>query len=343
MSVVMSTELPLAQGDLGHVVADPDGDIGGREITLLPEPPGDVIFSSGSSPARCFSQNASCCRTCSGPAAPAETYRLTTFPAPRYSYTSSPMAGEHSLNSSSESCHRALPSFSQRATSEPTMPWAWRKGTPLRDEVLGQGRGVEEPRVEPGGDLLRPKGRVSSDRRRDFERLGDRIGRGEHVDLVLLQVAVVAGGLALEDRQHGHQRAVDGAGLAPHQFQHIGIPLLRHHARRRAERVVDANEAEFARREDDPVLGQTRQMGPDQGAVEDELRAEVAVADGVDAVVDDVREAQLLGGGFPVDAPASSRRRRRPRAARRSAGPGSCPAGPRRAQAAARSSAGRPR
>ncbi len=64
---------PTVQSDLRHVIADADGDLGRRQLPLLPEPTRDLVFLHFSRSARCFFQKASCCWACSGPAAPAET------------------------------------------------------------------------------------------------------------------------------------------------------------------------------------------------------------------------------------------------------------------------------
>ena len=98
---------------------------------------------------------------------------------------------------------------------------------------------------------------------------------------------------------------------AARELERVGIPLLRHHARARRERVAELHEAELARAVEDQVFGEAREVRADQRAREQHLGDEVAIADGVDASSARARRSR----GFPAAARARSdtrSRRRRP-------------------------------
>jgi len=122
-----------------------------------------------------------------------------------------------------------------------------------------------------------------------------RIRRLKDVDFVFLQVAIVRHGLGLQNSEHGDQCSIDGAGLAPNQFEHIGIALLRHHAGGSAVGIVNPNKAEFRRRKQNPVLRQPRQMSGNQRTAEEKLRAEIPIRNRIQTVIGDVRKAELAG------------------------------------------------
>ena len=150
------------------------------------------------------------------------------------------------------------------------------------------------------------------------ERAGDRRQHQQHrVDgveqraLVVLQILVVAAGQSLERRQQRWRgrracaRRDPRASSSASGFRFCGIMLdpVR-------ERVAELHEAEFARAEEDQVLGEAREVRADHRDGEQHLGDEVAIADGIDGVRRDRRRSR----GCPAAARARpGRRSRRPR------------------------------
>ena len=110
--------------------------------------------------------------------------------------------------------------------------------------------------------------------------------------LVLLQVAVVGQRQALQRGEEAREVADEAAGLAPGQLGDVGVLLLRQHRGAGGEGVVEAGEAELLARPQHPLLAQARQVHAEQAEVEQRLGDEVAVADGVEGVLEHGGEAQ---------------------------------------------------
>src|SRR5919109_1313098 len=152
-----------------------------------------------------------------------------------------------------------------------------------REQAVGLRGAAHRVRVE------RQRGNAAGERGpRGLERV-----RGvEHRFLVLLQIAVVAERKPVKDRGYGDQVAEDTSGLRARQLRDIGVPLVRHHARAGRERIVDRHPAERFVREPSHVRCETRQMrGADRRAGE-ELLHDVAIAHGVDRVLEPCLEPQ---------------------------------------------------
>jgi hypothetical protein len=93
------------------------------------------------------------------------------------------------------------------------------------------------------------------DRRRHRQARADRVVRAEDDPLVLLQVAVVADGQALEDRHQREQIAIHVPAPPADQLEHVRVPLLRHHRAAGRVPVGDLDEAELGGHVNDPLLG----------------------------------------------------------------------------------------
>ena len=98
------------------------------------------------------------------------------------------------------------------------------------DEIIRQIRGVAEIFFDGASHVrainLHARDNLREDRQRKFHG----IERVENAFLVLLQVFVVSKRQRLDRRQKCRQMTEDSAGLAAHQFGHVGIFFLRHHA-----------------------------------------------------------------------------------------------------------------
>ena len=77
---------------------------------------------------------------------------------------------------------------------------------------------------------------------------------------VFLHIFVVSQRNAFHGGQHGHQCAVDTAGLSSDQLCDIRIFLLRHDAAAGAVGVIDLHKAVFIGIPDDDLLAETAQM-----------------------------------------------------------------------------------
>ncbi len=167
------------------------------------------------------------------------------------------------------------------------------EGDALLDEVLGQigGRGV----TGIGGRL---------------HAVGAKLGAGEHAGhrsqaqghlldgveerlLVLLQITVVSEGQALEGREQAGQITDEAAGLAPRQLGDVGILLLRQHRRARRVGVVEPYEPELIARPQHDLLADAGEVYGQQRESEERLGDEVAIGDGVEAVLEAGGEAQV--------------------------------------------------
>ena len=132
------------------------------------------------------------------------------------------------------------------------------------------------------------------------ERSGDRGQQQRHaVDgveerpLVVLKILVVAAGKAFDGGDHRHEIAEHAGTGAARELQCVRVPLLRHHRRTGGEGVAIAHETELARSKQDEILGESREMRTEHGEREEQVGNEVAIADGVDAVLGDLTKAEV--------------------------------------------------
>ncbi len=122
--------------------------------------------------------------------------------------------------------------------------------------------------------------------------------------LVLLQIAVVGQGQALDHGQKGHQVADGPAGLAPHKFRPVRVFLLGHHGTAGGQGVGQFGEGEFLGTPQDQVFGQAGQVGQGYGPEGQELQEVVPAGHGVEAVFGQAAEAQVGGDQGGVDGQA---------------------------------------
>src|SRR4029077_18084237 len=99
------------------------------------------------------------------------------------------------------------------------------------------------------------------------------------------------------------------AGLAAKEFPHVRIFLLGHEAAAGGIFVGQDDVFEFLRGEDHEVFGEAGKMRGDAREGEQVVDGEVAVANGVDTVRRDAREAELAGYEFAIYAKTVARQR----------------------------------
>ena len=132
-------------------------------------------------------------------------------------------------------------------------------------------------------------------------------GGGEHVEavvdcgesvedrfLVLLQVLPVGQAQALHRREQREQIAIDAPRLAAHQFERVGVLLLRHHARPGRVGIIEFDESELRRRPEDEILAVAAQMCHQDRQGRQGFEEKITVAHRIDAVRRHAREAQFV-------------------------------------------------
>ena len=130
----------------------------------------------------------------------------------------------------------------------------------------------------------------------------DSVSHGlEQGGLVLLQIAVVGQRQVFHEEQHLRQGPHDAGRLAADQFEHVGIPLLRHDRRAGRQGVGQLEETELGREPQNPLLRPAAQMQRDEREAEEELDEEVAVVRDVEAVGGRTGEPKQLGREGAVD------------------------------------------
>ena len=155
---------------------------------------------------------------------------------------------------------------------------------PALDERLG-GVGRQEQRVvrrcrEP----LAVELEAPNERRQGLQRAGQVGSCSEDRCLVLLQVAVVGERQALHGREQPGQPADRRAGLAAHELGHIRVQLLGHHRRPRRDVLPERGEAELARRPEDDLLAEPREVNEAERHGVEVVEREVPVRDRVERV-----------------------------------------------------------
>ena len=118
---------------------------------------------------------------------------------------------------------------------------------------------------------------------------------------LLLEVAVVGQGQALDEHQQGLEVAEHPAGLAAHQLRPVGVSLLRHDAGAGGVAVRQADEVDLGGRPQDELLGHAGQPGHEDGAGGGRLLEVVAGRHRVHGVFHQLREAEQVGRQLPVD------------------------------------------
>ena len=194
---------------------------------------------------------------------------------------------------------RRVPREAARRTAAPTAAWASRKGTPSRTRasarstaVVSVGLGVvahgRQVRLQPGDQAGQGAEGADQD-----------VGGLEGGRLVLLQVAGIGQGQALEGGQEPGQAADDRARPAPDQLGHVGVALLGEHARPGRPGVGQPDPA--ASRPQGDVLGQPGGVGHGDGRRGQQLGDRVPVGGGVHGVVEGGGEAEGGGGRRRVE------------------------------------------
>ena len=130
----------------------------------------------------------------------------------------------------------------------------------------------------------------------------ERIDLVEHGLLVLLQVASVGGGQALQGGQQTGQIADESAGLAAGELGDIRVLLLRHDGGAGGIAVVELDEGELLGVPDDDLLGQAGDVHAGHGGHEREFGHEITCGGAVDGVVGHAGEAELTRHGLRVEA-----------------------------------------
>ncbi len=133
--------------------------------------------------------------------------------------------------------------------------------------------------------------------------------RGEERLLVFLEVALVAGGQALERGEEREERRGNASGLAADELPRVGIFLLRHDAAAGGELVGEKDEAKLLRGEQHKVFGHAREVRGQHGEGVEIVEREVAAADGVEAVAREAGKTEVAGDGFAVDGKGAARQR----------------------------------
>ncbi len=130
--------------------------------------------------------------------------------------------------------------------------------------------------------------------------------------LVLLEIAVVREGQALERGQHPRHVPDQPARLGPGQLGHVGVLLLGEHRAPRGVGVVEDDEPELLARPQHELLAQPRQVDAQQRQVEERLGHEVAVRDRVEGVLEPAPEPEVLGHPVGVEGQRRPRQRAGP-------------------------------
>lgn len=174
------------------------------------------------------------------------------------------------------------------------------EGNALGDEIIG-GLGGEKRGIGCGAaetrlfELSCGDGASGNTRHRESLIMGV-----EERLFVLLQIALIARGKALQRDEQREERGRDAAGFPADQFPGIGIFFLRHQAAAGGIFVGQDEETETRRGEEDHVLGEAREMAREDGESEKIIESEIAATDGIQAIARDAGEAKIRGEGAAV-------------------------------------------
>ena len=189
---------------------------------------------------------------------------------------------------------------------------ALRNGIPPPHQLLGQiGRAqcrIGSARAHPLDVELQRGDEARQHRQRLLRRLDGVVERL----LRLLQILVVSERQPLADRQQRDQITDRASRLAAQELGDVGVALLRHERAARAVALAETHEPELGRRPEHQLLAEARQVHGQQRRRKGDLRGEVAIGDGVEAVVRrPAREPQRGGRVRAIDRQPGSRQRAR--------------------------------
>src|SRR5690606_13464693 len=143
------------------------------------------------------------------------------------------------------------------------------------------------------------------------EKCNQRVHGVEQRLFVFLQILVVAGGQALEQRKRGPQPTDQAPGLATRAPHRAWVSLLRPQGAAPGVGGREADKAKFRGGEENEVLCETGKVNPERGDYEEKLRNPIPVANRVDAVRRDPAEAERLAKELPVNREGATRDRPR--------------------------------
>ena len=158
------------------------------------------------------------------------------------------------------------------------------KGDTAAHEGLGQVGGLREAAFEGLESTIGVEGQVRQREGHDLYASEGERPRVEERNPVVLLVPVVAAREPFHQREQGDDIADGASALAPNELEHVGILLLRHHARTRRDRSSQPNEAELTRREVHDVAGDATESENDARGGPRPIESEVAVPYGVQGV-----------------------------------------------------------
>lgn len=119
----------------------------------------------------------------------------------------------------------------------------------------------------------------------------DSVGTIEEAFLILLEVSVIGHGQAFEEGEEGGEVADSAGGFAAAEFSDVGIFLLGHEGGAGGVGIAEPDEVELAGGPEHVVFGEAGEVDGEEGGGATELDGEVAVADGVHAVLGDAGPA----------------------------------------------------
>ena len=119
--------------------------------------------------------------------------------------------------------------------------------------------------------------------------------------LVLLEVAVVRQRESLQRRQQSREVADQSTRLSAGKLGDVRVLLLREHRRSGGVGIVEAGKPELLTGPEHEFLTDPRQVDPQQREIEQRLGNEVAVADGVERVVERLGEPEVAGSQSGID------------------------------------------
>ena len=109
---------------------------------------------------------------------------------------------------------------------------------------------------------------------------------------VFLKIFIVGKGDAFDDGKDRREVSVNSARFAANEFGDIGILFLRHDGRTGGIFVRDVDKTEFFGRIINDIFGEPRKVSHDRGAAENVFGDKIAVGNGVDGILRDLREGK---------------------------------------------------
>jgi len=161
------------------------------------------------------------------------------------------------------------------------------------DQLLRHVCGDQSDIPRGGLEALAVELEMLDQKRRRLQAVEHVVDRREERRLVFLQIAVVSERKPLEGRGQRDEAAHRPARTSPKKLGHIRIPLLRHQARPRGDLVRKLDEAKLGRGPQNDVFAKPAQMDRSNCAGIGEVKREVSVGDGIDAVLGQSIETKL--------------------------------------------------